>query len=292
MNALMASAPQIVDTAISDEDLARFCEFFYRRTGIRMDTGKRYFTDRRIADRITASGSRDFRDWFQMLHFQPSGEELQYLINAMTVNETYFFRESYQFDCLVNSMLDEIALHKKRPGDRIRIWSVPCSTGEEPYSIAMTLLEKWGRVDEFEIEILASDIDSKVLAHARAGIYDSRVVGKMPDSWLRKYFRPLGDDRWSIIDVLRGSIEWSAINICDPNQTWRFRDIDVIFCRNLLIYFDDPSRRQVMDLLYETLTPGGFVCLGHSEAMSRMSSVFVPRKFPDALVHQKPLRSP
>ena len=291
MRTMTASASNI-DISISDEELARFCEFFYRRTGIRMDGGKRYFTDRRIADRIVASGARSFRDWFQMLHFQSSGEELQQLVNAMTVNETYFFRESYQFDCLANSMLDEIADRKKRPGDRIRIWSVPCSTGEEPYSIAITLLEKWPRVDQYEIEIIASDIDSKALAHARAGVYDSRMVGKMPDAWLRKYFRPLGDDRWAIVDILRGSVEWTAANICDPGPTWRFRDIDVIFCRNLLIYFDDLSRRQAMDLFYETLVPGGFVCLGHSEAMSRMSSLFVPRKFPDALVHQKPLRSP
>ncbi|MBF0333216.1 MAG: protein-glutamate O-methyltransferase CheR [Alphaproteobacteria bacterium] len=280
-----------VDLTISDEDVARFCEFLYRRTGIRLDAGKRYFTDRRITDRIVASGARNFRDWFQTLHFQSSGEEMQQLINAMTVNETYFFRESYQFDCLVNSLLDEVARRKHRPGDRIRIWSVPCSTGEEPYSIAISLLEKWGRADEFDIEILASDIDSKVLAQARAGVYDNRVVGKVPDAWLRKYFQKIGDDRWKIIDSLRSSIEWNSTNICDASQTWRYRDIDVIFCRNLLIYFDDQSRRQALDLFHEAMAPGGFICLGHSESMNRMSSLFIPRKFPDALVHQKPVGS-
>lgn len=285
------SIPGGDDLLISDEELAKLCEFFYRKTGIRLDVTKRYFTDRRIAERMTATGSETFRQYFQLLHFDGTGRELQHLVNVMTVNETYFFREPYQFECLVGSMLNEIADRKRRPGDRIKIWSIPCSTGEEPYTIAMYLLEKWGRVDDFEVEIHASDIDSHVLAQAKAGIYDQRVIGKVPPEYIRKYFHVLGNDRWRVRDELRESVDFSLLNISDSNQTWRFREFDVIFCRNLLIYFDDISRRRTVEMFYEALNPGGFVCLGHSESMSRISPLFVPRKFPEALVHQKPIKA-
>lgn len=276
---------------VSDEELARLCEFFYRKTGIRLDTTKRYFTDRRIAERMEATRSDSFRHYFQLLHFDPTGEELQRLVNVMTVNETYFFREDYQFECLVNSLLDEITRLKRRPEDRIKIWSVPCSTGEEPYSLAIYMLEKWSKVDEYDIEIHASDIDSKVLAQAQAGVFDQRVIGKVSERYLTKYFTKQGADRWRIRDELRESIDFSLINISNAAQTWKFREIDIIFCRNLLIYFDDASRARAAEMFFEALRPGGFICLGHSESMTRMSSLFTPRKFPEALVYQKPLKA-
>jgi len=113
------------------------------------------------------------------LRFEADGKELQQLVNSMTVNETYFFREAYQFDCMVNSLLDEIVT-RKRPGSRIRIWSVPSSTGEEPYSIAIYLLERWPKINDYEVEILSSDIDTRVLESAREGVYSQRSVAQLP----------------------------------------------------------------------------------------------------------------
>jgi chemotaxis protein methyltransferase CheR len=150
------------------------------------------------------------------------------------------------------------------------------------------LLEEWGRVDDFEIELYASDIDSNVLAKARAGIYEERSLQMLPRPLLAKYFRPAGPGRWQIIDELRESIDFSRVNIVDPDEVRRFRSIDVIFCRNLLIYFDDIGRREAATMFYDALAPCGFICLGHSESMSRMSSLFVPRRFPDAILYQKP----
>jgi chemotaxis protein methyltransferase CheR len=205
----------------------------------------------------------------------------------MTVNETYFFRESYQFDCLVNHMLDEIAA-RKRPGSRIRIWSIPSSTGEEPYSIAIYLLERWAKIDHYEVEILSSDIDTSVLQAAQRGVYSARSVAQLPKPYLKKYFTPQGDE-WRISRELVESVEFSRINLSEPADTRRFRDIDVIFCRNLLIYFDDLSRRVAAEAMFDALAPGGFICLGHSESMSRMSSLYTMRRFPDAMVYQRPL---
>ncbi|WP_085552600.1 CheR family methyltransferase [Azospirillum agricola] len=286
MNAL----PDESSPGLPPADYEMLCDFLRERTGLSFTEAKRYFVDRRVATRMAAVGVATVREYLRLLRFQASGEELQLLVNLMTVNETYFFREKYQFDCLVNSALDEV-VRGRPPGARVRIWSAGCSTGEEPYSIALMLLEYWRRVDEFEIELYASDIDSSVLARAQEGIYEERSLQGLPAHLRSKYFRRIGSapDRWQIIEELRESIDFSHVNIVDPEQLRAFRGIDVIFCRNLLIYFDDLGRREAASMFYDALAPNGFVCLGHSESMSRISSLFVPRRFPDAILYQKPV---
>ncbi|QEE42912.1 protein-glutamate O-methyltransferase CheR [Methylobacterium sp. WL64] len=273
---------------ISEDEYEKFYEYFYRRTGISFSGKKEYFVEKRLLERIAKTGSDSFKAYFTLLRFQASGEELQHLVNLMTVNETYFFREDYQFDALVRGILPEIT-RTRRPGATLRIWSMPCSTGEEPYSIAIQILEHWSRADEFAIEITGSDIDSRVLADARKGIYGNRSLQRLSPELRKKYFRRLGDDQFEIHEELRSSIEFSIANLSDPIHMHRYRAMDVIFCRNLLIYFDDTSRRAAVEALYECLIPGGFICLGHSESMSRMSSMFLPRKFGDTIVYQRPI---
>ena len=164
--------------AITDADFQKFAEFFYRKTGIHFDEGKRYFVDKRLVDRVEATGAENFRSYFIALRFESKGQELQELVNAMTVNETYFFREAYQFDCMVKDMLGEI-VKRKRPGGRIRIWSIPSSTGEEPYSIAIYQLERWPLIDQYEVEILSSDIATTVLESAQRGVAQWRRVSPL-----------------------------------------------------------------------------------------------------------------
>ena len=272
---------------ISDADFQKFAEFFYRKTGIHFDDSKRYFVDKRLLERMQATGSENFRSWFTALRFETHGRELQHLVNAMTVNETYFFREAYQFDCMVRDMLAEV-VRRKRPGERIRIWSVPSSTGEEPYSIAIYLLERWPLIDHHEVEIMSSDIDTVVLAAAKRGVFTARSVANLPKEYLSKYFRRVGDNEFHISRDIVDAVDFSRVNLSDANDTRRFRDIDIIFCRNLLIYFDDLSRRVAAEAMYDALAPSGFVCLGHSESMSRISSLYEVRRFADAMVYQKP----
>ncbi|MHC2103729.1 protein-glutamate O-methyltransferase CheR [Methylobacterium sp. WL64] len=289
---MMQSSRSLGQTAsaiqISEDEYEKFYEYFYRRTGISFSGKKEYFVEKRLLERIAKTGSDSFKAYFTLLRFQASGEELQHLVNLMTVNETYFFREDYQFDALVRGILPEIT-RTRRPGATLRIWSMPCSTGEEPYSIAIQILEHWSRADEFAIEITGSDIDSRVLADARKGIYGNRSLQRLSPELRKKYFRRLGDDQFEIHEELRSSIEFSIANLSDPIHMHRYRAMDVIFCRNLLIYFDDTSRRAAVEALYECLIPGGFICLGHSESMSRMSSMFLPRKFGDTIVYQRPI---
>ncbi|NJL08090.1 MAG: protein-glutamate O-methyltransferase CheR [Methylacidiphilales bacterium] len=280
-------AARKAEPAISDEDFSRFREFFYRKTGIMFADNKRYFVDKRLRERMAACNVPAFHDYFNLARYQANGGELQLLVNAMTVNETYFYREEYQFHCLVESILPEVT-RSRRNGDAVRIWTIPCSTGEEAYSIAFQLLDHWRRVDDFAVEIVASDIDTKVLERARRGVYGERALQYVPKATIARYMRPVGEGVYQVIPEIRDSITFVQTNLADALSTARFRGFDVVFCRNLLIYFDDMSRREAAETIFEVLRPGGFVCLGHSESMSRVSSLFDVCKFPNAIVYQKP----
>ena len=273
------------DIVITEDDFQKFREFFYRKTGINFDSAKRYFVDKRLVERIQATRSADFRSYFSMLRFQASGEEVQLLTNLMTVNETYFLREEYQFNCLVNSILPEIVRHKTDTGP-IRIWCIPSSSGEEPYSIALYLMERWAGIAKWDVEIISSDIDTGILHKARVGRYSQRSVQHLPVEWLVKYFSRIGDE-FQISNDLLQAVEFTRVNLADAADTRPYRNFDVIFCRNLLIYFDDASRKSAAETFYDALKPGGFICLGHSESMSRISSLYKVRKLPEAIVYQK-----
>lgn len=280
-------------TLISDADFDKFRDFFYRKTGIKFSESKRYFVDKRLIERMEQTGHQSFRSYFSFMRFQASAQEVQKLINAMTVNETYFFREAYQFDCLVDNVMDEIVKNKisnnkgSKSSQTIRIWSIPSSTGEEPYSIALYLLEKWPGINQYNVEIVSSDIDSNVLASAKEGIYNERSIKLLPPEYKHKYFTPIGRGKYQINSDIRQSVKFTQVNLAEPTQTRSYRGFDIVFCRNLLIYFDDVSRRQAADIFFDALNPNGFVFLGHSESMSRISSLYKIRKFPKALVYQR-----
>lgn len=272
---------------IKDEDFHRFREFFYRKTGISFAVSSRYFVDKRIVERMKATESENFRSYFSMLRFQHSSEELQQITNLMTVNETYFLREEYQFQCMVDSLLPEIIL-RKADDKPIRIWSIPSSSGEEPYSIAMYLLERWAGINEWDVEIISSDIDTGILRKARTGLYTARAVQHVPNLWMKKYFTTVQGE-YQICEDLRQAVDFTQVNLSAAAETRPYRDFDIIFCRNLLIYFDDISRKKAAETFYDALKPGGFICLGHSESMSRISSLYKVRKFLETILYQKPL---
>lgn len=263
-------------------DFDRFREFFYHKTGIDFEPSRRYFVDRRLLDRMQQLSVDSFRDYFILLR---EGDELEHLINAMTVNESYFFREDYQFRSLVDSMLPELLADGRRTP--IRIWSLPCASGEEPYSIALYLMNYWPGLAEHDIELLASDIDTRVLATARQGIYSARAVQALPKDLRNRHFSVDAEGRYTLHQDVRDCVAFSRVNIVDTTDVAAMGPVDIIFCRNLLIYFGEASRRIAAAGMYEAMRPGGFLCLGHSESMSRISALFKVRKFPDAIVYQK-----
>jgi chemotaxis protein methyltransferase CheR len=271
---------------LAEEEFRRICEFLYRRTGMLFNEAKRYYVQRRISDRMRALRIASFPTYFAYLRSDAAGE-IEQFINAFTVNETYFYREDRHLRCLSSDLLAE-RVRAKRPGEALRIWSVPCATGEEPYSIAIWLLENWPEVDVQDIEIIGSDIDTQCTTAARKGEYGARALMRLSAALIDKYFVPSGTGRWRIVPELRQSVQFSSANIVDAAETRQHGVFDVIFCRNVLIYFDDASRRAAAENLFEALAPGGFICLGHTESMSRISPLFEVRRFPDAIVYQRP----
>jgi chemotaxis protein methyltransferase CheR len=273
------------DEALSADHLRRLCAFLYLRTGMSYGETKRYFIERRLADGMERAAVRSVPAYLTLLHTD-SGEA-EALINSFTVNETYFYREEHQLRCLGHSLLPEIVA-RRGPGDLVRIWSVPCSTGEEPYSVAIWLLENWPLVDAYNIEILGSDIDTRVLADAALGDYGERALNRLSAEARDRYFLPETNGVRRVIPDLRESVRFTQVNLIDAAGMAAHGRFDIIFCRNVLIYFDDESRLAAARHLFEALNPGGFVCLGHTESMSRISDRFTVRRFPDAIVFQRP----
>lgn len=269
---------------LSPEDLQRLSDFLYRHTGMLFGAAKRYYIERRLADRMAATGTEDFGAYYGVL--RADAREREALINAFTVNETYFYREDHQLRCLSQDLLPGL-IRGRAPGDKIRIWSAPCSTGEEAYSIAIWLLENWRMVDAYNIEIVGSDIDTRALDDARAGLYGERALARLPQTVKAAYFEPAKRHRWQLIEDLRESVIFTQANLVDGQSLVGQGQFDVIFCRNVLIYFDDGSRLAAANNLHDRLVPGGYLCLGHTESMNRISERFAVRRFADAVVYQR-----
>jgi len=253
----------------SRPDFERVCTLIYERAGIALNDSKTEMVYSRLAKRLRAAGYDTFADYLTLLDDRDHGE-WEYFINALTTNQTDFFREPHHFPIL--------AEHVQKLGRQpLRIWCAASSTGEEPYSIAMTLCEVFGRLDP-PVQIVASDLDTNVLAHAQAGIYaGERVAGMTPDR-LKRFFLRGKNAREGAVRLrseLRGLIEFRQLNLRD--NEWRLQGpFDAIFCRNVLIYFDKPTQHQVLKRLAQRLVPDGLLFAGHSESLLHAADVFQP----------------
>jgi chemotaxis protein methyltransferase CheR len=271
---------------LTDADFQRLSNYFYQRAGIRFEENKRYFVDKRVLGCIEAAGATDFASWFTRLRLGGEKALEQDLLNRLTVHETYFMREDYQLECLVEEVLP-IILSERGRRRQLRILSVPCSTGEEPYSIALWLLENWPEIDEVDVSIHGIDIDRESLATAEEGIYGARSVQRLSDRVLERWFTKVPDGHQLSSDI-RGAVELSAANICDSSEMRNFRDYDIVFCRNVLIYFDQVASRRAAENLFGAMRPGGYLFLGHTESMSRITPIFEPVRFPQTTAYQRP----
>lgn len=265
----------------------KLSEFIYRKSGIYLEESKHYDKmEKFIIGRITELEYADFRKYFYHLRFEDQkGIEFQELMNAVTVNETYFFREHDQFEVLVNDVLPELD-RKRAKSEPLRILSAPCSTGEEPYSMVLYLLEEANLIERRDIEIIGIDIDSNVINKAQDGKFSERSVHAIPPNQVKSYFKKVGYG-FNLIPDLIGTVDFKVVNIFDRAEIRKLGKFDVIFSRNMLIYFDDASKKEVAMNFYDMLKPDGYVFLGHAEYMSRIVSVFKAKKFGTTMIYQK-----
>jgi len=272
-----------MNAALSLEQFRRLRDFIYEKTGIYFPDSKLYFVERRLYQRMEALDIYDMNLYYTMLRYDNNAGELQAFIELLTVNETYFFREFNQLKCFAEEVLPEIV---RRERGALTFWSAGCSTGEEAYTLAIILSEMLGPENLARCKIIATDIDNKVLAFAQKGCYGERSTRHLPAPYLERYFDSNGFEL-RVKDELRNLVEFRRMNLIDPDEMREVRDVDVIFCRNVLIYFDDQSRRQVALDFYQSIKAGGYVFLGHSESMSRITSIFQLCRFQHAIIYQK-----
>ncbi|MEA3554773.1 MAG: protein-glutamate O-methyltransferase CheR [Campylobacterota bacterium] len=267
------------------KEFTKVRDYLYRKTGIYIDDKKQDSFVKKLTPYLQENGYDNFRTFFHTLRFGNNQSFIQDIINLITVNETYFYREKHQFESLINTILPN--LHKSRKdGEVIRILCAPSSSGEEPYTIVLNLLDEGTILSQRDIELVGIDIDSKIIKKAKSGIYNKRSVQFIPNNLLRKYFS-LNDTSYNIDSMIKNAVNFKVANIMDKNEMRGLGKFDIIFSRNMLIYFDDESRREVGVTFYDLLKPDGYIFLGHADKMSRISSLFSTQKLGKSLVYQK-----
>jgi len=274
---------------LSLEQYGRLCRLIYDRLGLSFDDKKIHLLSKRVSTRMQCLGLDDPSDYLMRLAYHDSsGVEMQALASLITTNETYMFREYEQLEAFANACLPEVIARKEAQGHRnLRIWSAGCSSGEEGYTIAIIVQEVFPAIDDWDMQIVATDIDEQRLVMAVAGVYGERSMKHVPPEYLARHFAREGDI-WRIAPRTRSLVTLQSLNLNDRPQMRKMRAFDFIFCRNVLIYFDDASRKAAVDHFYNALTPGGFLFLGHSESVGRISSAFRLRRMGEQLVYMRP----
>ena len=254
--------------------------------GLYFDDSSIYLIQKRLTRRVRSHHLNDFRDYYRfILYDKNSEEELAAIMDILTVNETYFFREQNQLKAFSDEILDELK-GKNKDRKTLRIWSAGCSTGEEPYTIAMLVDEK-PDFTGWDIEIHGSDINQRVLQAARKGIYRKNSFRTTEPYIINRYFKE-EDGSYRITDSVKKNVNFSYLNLLDPFKMRFFGKMDVIFCRNVLIYFDNISRKKVIENFYDRLVDGGYLLLGHAESLMNISTAFTLKHFKNDMVYQKP----
>ncbi|MGE4318442.1 MAG: protein-glutamate O-methyltransferase CheR [Deferribacterales bacterium] len=272
---------------ISNDDYTDLTAFIYKKSGIKFEDKKRYFINKRVEKRLNEMGLETVRDYLRFLKFKDDGDEFQSLMNLLTVNETYFFREFGTLETFAEHCLTEITERKAAANDyNLRIWSAGCSTGEEPYTLAIIVREMLENLPRWNVEILASDIDENVLAKAIDAKYDDRSLKDVPDEYYKKYFKTAGGQHVPTPEV-RNMVTFEHLNLMDRVMMRKKRGFDFIFCRNVLIYFDEISRKQVVDHYYISMNRGGYIFLGHSESVGRITTAFSMKRMGNNVVYYK-----
>jgi len=255
------------------QDFDRLRKLSFAHSGIRVPDDKQDMFYSRLSKRLRHLGLTRFSGYCDLLEREP-GEEFTDFINAITTNLTSFFRENHHFDYLRAKVLPGILAHNAA-SKRIRIWSAGCSTGEEPYSIAITLLESAPQLAGWDLRILATDLDTQVLATAASGVYPMERVQQIPEARLRRWFLKGGagpSSKARIKPELRALIRFNQLNLMGP---WRMKGpFDLIFCRNVLIYFDTETKRKLVERFAQLLAPEGHLFIGHSESLHTLTQSF------------------
>jgi len=276
------------EKAISEYEFRLLRDHVHDYCGIFFDDSKASTLQSRLSFRLKLLDIGSYLEYYNYLKYNPrSKEEMEDLIPHLTNNETYFFREMNQISYFMSVLLEEIKTKKRKEGSKtIKILSCGCSSGEEAFTLAMLLEEKGVYMQEWDVKITGIDIDRKVIEKASGGVYTSYSLRATDKAWIDRHFKKEGD-LYRIADRIRGRVSFVRGNLMDPQALRNYRDADAIFCRNVLIYFSDEAIKKIAESYYATLSDSGYLMLGHSESLSRITDMFYARRNPNTIVYTK-----
>lgn len=266
---------------ISETEFRQLRDAIRERFGIYYDDTKQFLLQSRLQTRLVKCSLSDFNAYYRFLNTHPERQnEWDELASVLSNNETYFFRERSQLEVLTKEVADE----SLKSGGKLRVWSSACSTGEEPFSLAMSLLES-RRIAASQIQIRATDLSPRALAKCGEGFYRELSFRATPPEVIQKYFRPF-QGGFLISDDIKRMVDFSRINLLDERAVARMGPVDAIFCRNVLIYFDKPTQKRVVEAFAKALRPRGFLFLGHAESIMRLTDRYDPIVTPSAIYYR------
>ena len=275
---------------MSDDEFLLLRDCIYAHCGIYFDQDSKYILEKRLSHRLADLNIPTFYDYYHLLKYNRNKEqELMDIMDVLTTNETYFFREVFQLKAFTDEIIPELIKSKTALGNRsLRIWSAGCSTGEEPYTIAM-LLSTMPELAGWKIEIIGTDISQKVLQQARRAVYGKSSFRATEEGDVRRFFCKQ-DDGYKVNDSIREMVTISHLNLFDTNRLTMLGKVDLVFCRNVIIYFDQAAKKRVIESFHSALYDGGFLLLGHSESLMNITTSFTLRHFKNDMIYQKPDR--
>lgn len=265
---------------LSEEEFGKFSRLIHEMSGIYLKESKITLLSNRLRKRIREKNFNNFDDYYSYVSGQRDLDEVVEMLNAVSTNETYFFRNTKHFEALFDVLIPEMLMKNKGP---ITIWCAGCSTGEEPYTIAMLAAEK-GYLDSRYLRIDATDLNTKVLEDAKVGIFDEKKMRATDKYYIEKYFKKIDSENYEINGSLKEIIRFYRSNLIYDRPAVKY---DIIFCRNVMIYFDKDNQKKVIDMFYDSLNCGGHLFIGHSESLYFIENNFKYKKVADSPVYYK-----
>lgn len=270
----------------TQEDFKLLRDAIYNYSGIFISNDYQGIFMRRLERRILALAMDSFNEYYYYLKYNPDNhEEYRKLMDAITIKETYFFREVDQIKTLVNEIIP--AIRREKPFETIKIWSAGCATGEEPYTIAMLCIEKGYHLGNARVEIFANDISQEAIQKAKQGVYKQTSFRSTDPAYLQRFFTANDDGTHRVRDEVKELLNFFCINLLEKNRLTFLPIFDIIFCRNLIIYFDDESKRKVIESFYHKLYPKRYLFLGHSESLINFTHLFKLQHYQHSLLYQR-----
>jgi chemotaxis protein methyltransferase CheR len=278
------------DVDLSEEEFRLLRDLIHERFGLWFDDSQRASLRSRLAGRLATLDLSSFEDYYHYLRFGPQrAEEQQRMVSHLTNNETYFYRELPQLQVFAETVVKAIKEARTAAGERtIRILSAGCSTGEEPYSLAMILYDTGQFFWSWDVQVIGMDVDEVALEKARRGVYHNNSFRSLNPTLRERHFVKAPGGASQVKDPIRRMVSFRAGNIVDPASYEGLPPLDAVFCRNVLIYFSDATILKVVRLFHRALQPGGHLFLGHAESLSRITDLFTPVRYQGAMVYRKP----